>query len=105
MAYTVREVVPEEYIATDSRQIVDRYRTYEHTQHDTIILAVDNYTDIIYIQINIICDRLHVELVLVCIKSHMSCTFKYCYTMLYMYVTCMIMFFSISRQSHAIQQT
>ena len=45
MAYIAREVVAEEYIATDSRQIVDRgvdrYRTYEHTQHDTNTLAAD----------------------------------------------------------------
>ena len=43
MAYIVREVEPEEYIATDSRQIVDRYRTYEHTQHDTNTQAADNH--------------------------------------------------------------
>ena len=48
MAYIVREVVPEEYIATDSRQI-------ENTQHDKNTQTADNYTDVI-IQIIIFCD-------------------------------------------------
>ena len=77
-AYIVREVVPEEYITTDSRQIVDR--TYEHTQHDTITQMAVNYTDIIIMQININCDVYMIVrsshlvcYILVCIKSHISC--------------------------------